>query len=123
MTQAFADQDAEQDQPDWVQSVIQKTILKMIREHEKASKSIMLSKLLKETKAGPLASNHPVFIKDDDRKEVKESWDGFDPDYWKLTGPSTRRPFTYISPHAGTIHSFVGPITENLNCIRSIGTL
>ena len=77
LTQAFADQDSEQDQPDWVQSVIQKTILKMIREHEKASKSIMLSKLLKETKAGPLASNHPVFIRDDDRKKVKESWDGF----------------------------------------------
>ena len=92
LTQAFADQD----QPDWVQSVVQKTILKMIREHEKASKSIMLSKPLKETKAGPLASNRPVFIKSDDRKEVKESWDGFDPDYWKLTGPSTRRPFTYM---------------------------
>ena len=93
LTQALGNQDSNQD---WVQSVIQKTILKIIREHEKASKVIMLSKLLKETKPGPLASNRPVFVKDDDRKVVKESWDGFDPYYWKLTAPSTRRPFTYL---------------------------
>ena len=93
-TLALGNEDSHQD---WVQSVIQKTILKIIREHEKkASKAIMLSKLLKETKPGPLASNRPVFVKDDDRKVVKESWDGFDPYYWKLTAPSTRRPFTYL---------------------------
>ena len=95
-TQALTNQDSKQDQPDWVQSVIQKTILKIIGEHEKASKAFMLSKLLKETKPGPLASNRPVFVKDDDRKAVKESWDVFDPNYWKLTAPSTRRPFTYL---------------------------
>ena len=89
LTQALGNQDSNQD---WVQSVIQK----IIREHEKASKVIMLSKLLKETKPGPLASNRPVFVKDDDRKVLKESWDGFDPYYWKLTAPSTRRPFTYL---------------------------
>ena len=92
-TLALGNEDSHQD---WVQSVIQKTIPKIIREHEKASKAIMLSKLLKETKPGPLASNRPVFVKDDDRTAVKESWDVFDPNYWKLTAPSTRRPFTYL---------------------------
>ena len=92
----YLTQESEQDQPDWVQSVLQKTILKIIREHGEASKAIMLSKLLKETEPGPLASNRPVFVKDDYRKAVKESWDVFDPNYWKLTAPSTRRPFTYL---------------------------